>query len=271
MAGTGGGDRGSEPETVVGRLRRLYDRRFPADGLPLHESLPWYLAPLPGWAEDLGLRLVWLVVAANLVGTAFGFWFYRFQFSITDPVMWPLTPDSPLATLFIALSLALWKLGRSNEYLDTLAFFGCIKLGAWTPFVLLAFPAEYPSGALASLGPVGFVWEYGLYAFLVTSHLAMVVEAFLVHRYAPFSVSTVALATVWYTLNDVVDYLVPVVGEPHHTLLNVEPYLGPGRGFDHSVPAHDVAAAAAITLTVACVFLALATRVHKVGDTTGAD
>jgi uncharacterized membrane protein YpjA len=262
MAGTGGaGDAGAR--AVIARLRRLYDRRFPPDDLPPGDTLPWYVAPLPGWLEDLGLRLVWPVVAANLAGTAFGFWFYRFQFSITDPVMWPFTPDSPLATLFIALSLALWKLGRSNEYLNTLAFFGCIKLGAWTPFVLLAFPAEYPSGTLAALGPVGFVWEYGLYAFLVTSHLAMVVEAFLIHRYASFGVGTVALAAAWYTFNDVVDYLVPIVGNPHHTLLSVEPYLGPGRGFDHTVPAHDVAAAAAIALTVVCVFLALATRVYK--------
>jgi len=264
MAGTGGGSRGGGEGAVARRLRRLYDRRFPPDDLPPHESLPRYVAPLPEWLEDLGLRLVWPVVAANLAGTAFGFWFYRFQFSITDPVMWPLTPDSPLATLFIALSLALWKLGRSNEYVNALAFFGCIKLGAWTPFVLLAFPAEYPAGSLTALGPVGFVWEYGLFAFLVTSHLAMVVEAFLIHRFATFSVGSVALATAWYTLNDVVDYLVPVVGEPHHTLLDVEPYLGPGRGFDHTVPAHDVAAAAAVALTVTCVFLALATRVHKV-------
>ena len=261
MAATGGADDGG---SAVARLRRLYDRRFPPDDLPPREPLPRYVAPLPERIEDLGLRLVWLVVAANLAGTAFGFWFYRFQFSITDPAMWPFVPDSPLATLFVALSLSLWKLGRSNEYVNTLAFFGCIKLGAWTPFVLLAFPAEYPSGSLAALGPAGFLWEYGLYAFLVTSHLAMVVEAFLIHRYAAFSVGTVALAAAWYTLNDVVDYLVPAVGDPHHTVLNAEPYLGPSRGFDHAVPAHDVAAAAAITLTVACVFLALAARVHKV-------
>jgi hypothetical protein len=31
-------------------------------------------------------------------------------------------------TSFIACSLALYKLGRSNEYLNMLAFFGCIKL-----------------------------------------------------------------------------------------------------------------------------------------------
>ena len=252
--------------STTDRLRQFYDRRFPADDLPEREGHPWYVAPLPGWLEDLGLRLAWVVVAINLAGTAFGFWFYSFQFSITPAVAWPVVPDSPLATLFIALSLASWKLGYADRvpWLHALAFFGCIKLGAWTPFVLTVFPVEYPSGGLAALGTLGFVWEYGLYAFLVTSHLAMVVEAFLVQRYASFSIPAVALATAWYVLNDVVDYLVTPFDTYTHTLLNAEPLVSFAAGFDHSVPAHDIAAAAAVTLTVACVFLAMATRVAKV-------
>lgn len=51
--------------------------------------------------------------------------------------MWPVVPDSPLATLFIAASLVAWKTGHSQEWLNVLAFFGCIKLGLWTLFTLL--------------------------------------------------------------------------------------------------------------------------------------
>jgi uncharacterized membrane protein YpjA len=251
--------------STTDRLRRFYDRRFPADSLPPHNGSPWYVAPLPPWLENFGLRLGWLVVAINLVGTAFGFWFYSFQFSITPVAAWPLVPDSPLATLFIALSLAAWKLGYADRvpWLHVLAFFGCIKLGAWTPFVLTVFPVEYPSGGLMTRGTVGFVWEYGLYLFLVTSHLAMVVEAFLIQRYASFSVGAVALATAWYLLNDIVDYLVTPFSTYTHTLLNSESFVSYSMGFDHSAPAHDIAAAAAITLTISCVFLAMATRVVK--------
>jgi uncharacterized membrane protein YpjA len=247
------------------RARRAYDEWFPADDLPARHDLPWFVAPLPDWLEDLGLRLAWLVVAVNLAGTAFGFWFYGPQLGYTEPVMWPFVPDSPLATLFIALSLASWKLGYADRvpWLHALAFFGCIKLGAWTPVVLTVFPVEYPGGSLAALGTLGFVWEYGLYAFLVVSHLAMVVEAFLVHRYAEFGVGAVAVATAWYTWNDIVDYLVPIVGEPHHTALSAEPFAPGPQVFDHSVPAHDIAAAVAIVLTVTCVFLALSTRVAE--------
>jgi uncharacterized membrane protein YpjA len=88
----------------------------------------------------------------------------------------------------------------------------------------------------------------------------MVVQAFLIHRYARFPVWAVAVATLWYGFNDVVDYFWPIVGEAHHTILRAE--VTPA-GIDHGLPAHDFAAACAVVLTLCCVFLALSTRVEK--------
>lgn len=229
----------------------LDPRRWTAsDGLPAPDPLPRWLAPLPRWLENVGLNLAPLVVVVNLVGTAFGFWYYRFQFSAEPVAMWPFVPDSPVATLFIALSLGLWSLGRPNEYLNALAFFGCWKLGLWTPYVLVVFA----DGFLAST-PIP------LYAFLLSSHLAMVVEGFLIHRYGTFPVRAVAVAVLWYGLNDVVDYFVPVLGTPHHTLL-------PGQTVAdgvvrHVSPTHEFAAAGAVVLTLTATFLTLSTRVKK--------
>ncbi|MFC7175998.1 DUF1405 domain-containing protein [Halosegnis marinus] len=239
-------------ERLGRRLNALAARYVPGgdDPIPDADALPRYLAPLPSWLEAFGLRVVWLVVLTNLAGTAFGFWYYRFQFAGTEPVMWAFVPDSPLATLFIALALAAWRLGRHSEYLAALAFFGCIKLGAWTPFVQLFVNGQ---GATPT-------W---LYQFLIWSHAAMVVQAFLLHRLADFRVRAVAVALVWYGLNDVVDYFVPVVGEPHHTYLSGELV---GGVLDHTTTAHDLAAACAVVLTMTCVFLALATRAWKLRD-----
>jgi uncharacterized membrane protein YpjA len=213
--------------------------------LPERASLPRYLAPLPRRLEDFGLRWAWAIAAVNLAGTAFGFWYYRAQFDLTAPTAWPLVPASPVATMFIGLSLVAWRLDFDADWLHALAFFGCLKLGFWTPFVQLVVNGQ---GGLAT-------W---LYWFLVLSHLAMVAEAFLIHRYADFTVPAVGVALGWYWLNDVVDYFVPVAGRVHHTLLRAEAVPG---GYDHSLPAHDLAAAAAVTLTVLATFLALATRV----------
>jgi uncharacterized membrane protein YpjA len=237
---------------AIDRVGRRIDgvvARYFRRALPDPEGLPRYVAPLPTWLENVGLRLAWLVALTNLAGTVFGFWYYRVQFARTDPLMWLFVPDSPVATLLIACSLIAWRLDLpwDVDWLHVLAFFGCIKLGLWTPFVQLVLqsPAGIP------------LW---LYWFLVGSHLAMAVQAFLIHRYARFSVAAVAVATAWYGLNDVLDYFWPLVGDLHHTGLRVERVDGV---VDHTLPAHDYAAAAAVTLTVACVFLAMATRVAK--------
>ena len=219
------------------------------------DRLPAYLSPLPQFVEDLALRYAWLIVVVNLAGTAFGFWYYRVQFAQTPIVMWPFVPDSPGATLFIALSLAAWKLGYDPEWLHALAFFGCLKLGLWTPFVQLFLNG--PSGIAA--------W---LYWFLVVSHLAMALQAFLIQRYADFPIGAVAVAVVWYGFNDVVDYFAPLVGEFHHTFLRAEFIDG---GLNHSLPAHNLAAAAAVTLTLTATFLTLATRVKKLEQHPDAD
>jgi uncharacterized membrane protein YpjA len=231
---------------AVGRFRAFLD----GDGLPDPDPLPRWLAPLPTAVENLGLSLAWAVVAINLVGTAFGFWYYRFQFAAEPLAVLPLVPDSPLATLFIACSFALWKLGRPNEYVNALAFFGCWKLGLWTPFVLVVFA----DGFLATTA-------LPMYLFLVGSHLMMVVEAFVLHRYADFPVRAVVVAAAWYGLNDVVDYFVPVVGTPHHTLLPAQRIVD--GTITHVPEVHAVAAAGAVTLTLTATVLTLATHARK--------
>ena len=221
---------------------------FASSQLPDRDPLPTYLAPVPKTLEDLGLRFAWLVVAINLAGTAFGFWYYSAQFSRTPTVMWPWVPDSPMATLLIALAIACWKLGYEQPWLTALAFFGNIILGLWTPYTLLAFSDTYAS----QTHPL-------MYQFLFWSHLAMVVQAFVLHRVSDFSVRGVAVALVWYASNLVVDYFVPIVGEPHHTTIPVprdEPmFLG--------ADALGVVAAGEVVFVILACFLALATRVKK--------
>lgn len=231
--------------------------------LPDRASLPRWLAPLPRAIEDLGLRAVWLVVAINVVGTAFGFWYYGLrpvplstpliggQLTVEPSLLWPLIPDSPGGTLFVGLAFGAWALGRRNEYLNALAFFGCLKLGFWTPFVLTVFADDF----LASTA-------LPMYLFLFTSHLAMVVEAFVLHRISDFPVKAVAVALLWYGLNDVVDYFVPLLGSPHHTYIPGQ-VVGADGFYAHPPEIHYLAAAGAVVLTLLATFLTLSTRVRK--------
>ena len=244
---------------VGSRIDSLVARVFDAP-IPDPDGLQWYVAPLPTWLENVALRLAWPIAVVNFVGTLFGFWYYAGRPLETAPPLvegqlgmaplaaYPLIPDSPAATLFIGLSLVAWRLDWSFAGpIHALAFFGCIKLGLWTPYVQLALN-----------GPGGIApW---LYWFLILSHLAMAVEAFVIHRYASFSVPAVLVAVVWYGFNDVVDYFWPIFEGPHHTILRAEVVDG---GITHAIPAHDLAAGWAVVLTTTAVFLALTTRVAK--------
>ncbi|GAB3413848.1 DUF1405 domain-containing protein [Haloparvum alkalitolerans] len=214
---------------------------------PERDPLPRWLAPLPARLEAVALRFVWVIVAINLVGTAFGFWYYRAQFARTPVEMWAFVPDSPGATLLIALALAAWAVGKPNDTLSALAFVGNIKLGLWTPYVLAAFAP----GFLAYTHPA-------MYAFLFVSHVAMAVQAFLLHRITDFPLKAVGIATAWYTVDLLMDYFVPLAGSVTHTAV---PYAGSTPWWTTTVL--QVAAAGAVVLTVGPLFLALATRVRK--------
>jgi uncharacterized membrane protein YpjA len=231
--------------TGVGqRIDRAVARRFDSE-IPEPQELPRYAAPLPEWLENVGLRLAWVIVAVNLAGTGFGFYYYHEQLLATPVVMWPIIPVSPLSTLLMALSLAAWRLGYSPEWLHALAFFGNIKYGLWTVFVQV-----YVQGP-GMVHPL--MWQ-----FLIWSHAAMAVQAFLIHRYSDFTVGAVAVATGWFALNDVFDYFLTVFGGPHHTWITA---FRDGTGWNRDVVLYDHLVAVSVTITVFTVFLALATRV----------
>lgn len=211
-----------------------------------------YVAPLPEPLENLALALVWPIVAINLLGTAFGFYYYGFQLAQTSIELWPFVPDSPVATLLIALALATWKLGHPQEWLIAAAFFGNVILGGWTVWVHLAFWEQF-----SYLHPA-------MRQFLIWSHAAMVLQAFVLHRIGSFPPWSVAIATLWYGIDTVLDYFIPVRGELHHTFLPIardEPmFLG--------ADALGVAATGAVLLLVLAMYLAMLTRVEIVRDAT---
>lgn len=227
--------------------------------LPPVSDIPAWLQPVPTVIENLGLRFVWLVVGINLAGTAFGFYYYLPQFSITPAVMWPFIPDSPLATLFIAAALGSWALGWKNEYLLALAFFGNVILGFWTPWTLAIF-----SDAFMEINSLP------MYTFLFVSHLLMVVQALVLHRVADFPLRAIIVAAVWYTVDLTVDFFIPIVGEshdwlpirPHHTIIPLEYSTEIAAGAN----AFQLAAWGAVVLTMLSLFWTTAIRIKKLDD-----
>lgn len=137
-----------------------------------------------------------VIIAINLGGIAYGFWYYRYQFAVTPWYYWPLVPDSPLAVVWGTLALVLIGANRRSPLLDGLAFVGNVEVGLWTAFVL----AYYDRVRLPRLD-----------FYLFWLHLAMVAQALIYVkglRDGPRRAAWIAVAGsgAWYGINVVMDY-----------------------------------------------------------------
>jgi len=146
------------------------------------------------------------LIAVNLAGTAFGFYYYLPQFGAVQPFLWPLVADSPVATLVFALCLVARETDRGLTWLEAFAFLSNVKYGLWTAAVLLLLH----DGFLASVSS-------GMYVFLLLSHLGMAAQA-LALTDTGFDTEPIFGATGFYAVNDLVDYT-DVLVPPIHSLL----------------------------------------------------
>ncbi|WP_266078762.1 DUF1405 domain-containing protein [Haladaptatus caseinilyticus] len=165
--------------------------------------------------------LVWLLVV-NSLAILVGIRFYVETMPEVPTFLWPLYVDSPMALALVTASFLtlLPNLGNrlSNApqnlplaYLHTFAFVWLVKFGIWT-FVALNL------GFSAYFGPPwnpNAVWDYWG---IVITHLAFVVEAFLIPHYGRTTRGALVAALGVALASDVLDY-----GFGFHPPLRYEP------------------------------------------------
>mgnify|MGYP006281538283 CR=1 FL=1 len=140
-------------------------------------------------------KLLYIILLVNLAGTLFGFYYYLEQLQASPIYLWIFIPASPLATLFFATSIYLNSQERGRGLLDALAFFGNLKYGLWTVFVLTYYSEIFFTGNALPL-----------YFFMLFSHLGMALQAFIVFYWQKMSYKHLGLAFAWFLLNDLIDY-----------------------------------------------------------------
>lgn len=178
------------PMAAIGDVLRFFDR----------------FRSTAGWAL--------LIAVVNLVGIAYGFYYYRDQFALTPVWYWPFVPDSPLAVLWAQLALgAYWwrrrrgagEGGAGSAALDSLAVVGNIQVGLWTVYVLLVYSEAFGTYTL------------NLNTILLAAHGAMALLALIFlhaqrqrHRLRPKAAWVgVGIAAAYYLVNDALDYFGP--------------------------------------------------------------
>lgn len=142
-------------------------------------------------------RYLLMLLAVNVPGSVYGYYWYSGQLAETPVRLWPFVPDSPLSTTLFSLVLVLALLGCRNLFLTLLAMATCVKYGLWAAVVIIDF----------WLGGGAPGWETMM---LCLSHLGMAVQGVIYLRSGLFISSSpgraAALVAAWILLNDFMDY-----------------------------------------------------------------
>ena len=135
-----------------------------------------------------------LLLAVNIAGTIYGYYWYGWQLAETPPIFLPFVPDSPTASLFFVFVLVGFLLKKNWPLWEALAIVTLFKYGIWA--VVMNILVYFVQGQLDFAGYM-----------LIFSHFAMAVQGIL---YAPFyriKLSHLVIAAVWTLHNDVIDYV----------------------------------------------------------------
>lgn len=137
---------------------------------------------------------MWLLLIINILGTAYGYYWYKWQLEITDPIFLIFVPDSPTASLFFSIALFGWLVNRHFKLIEALALITLVKYGLWA--VVMNIWTQFEGS------PIGIVgWM------LIASHFAMAVQAVLYIPFYKFNWIHILIAAIWTLHNDVIDYV----------------------------------------------------------------
>ncbi|MBP3040438.1 DUF1405 domain-containing protein [Bacillaceae bacterium Marseille-Q3522] len=135
-----------------------------------------------------------LLLAVNIIGTVYGYYWYMWQLQETPPVFLLFVPDSPTASLFFVFVLVafLWK--RNWPLIEALAIVTLFKYGIWA--VVMNFLVLIETGSLQ--------WQGWM---LIFSHGAMALQGLLYSPFYRIKVWHIIVTAIWTLHNDVIDYV----------------------------------------------------------------
>lgn len=153
----------------------------------------------------LGQRPIILVMfIINLIGTIYGYYWYRYQLAETPAHFYIFVPDSPTASLFFTIVLFAFLFKRNLPIIEALAIVTLFKYGIWAVIMNLLVLAV--NGTLP--------WEGYM---LIASHFGMAVQGLLYASYYRFKAWHLIVAAIWTLHNDVIDYVFEMM--PRYSVL----------------------------------------------------
>lgn len=138
--------------------------------------------------------VIQVLLVINILGTLYGYYWYRFQLDDTPPRFLLFVPDSPTASLLFVIVLIAFLMKRNIPLIEALAVVTLFKYGIWAVGMNLA--GGYVTGSLNLVNLM-----------LIISHFGMAVEGLLYAPFYRFKAWHLVIAAIWTLHNDVIDYV----------------------------------------------------------------
>ncbi|WP_042346418.1 DUF1405 domain-containing protein [Bacillus massiliigorillae] len=138
--------------------------------------------------------IIILLLVVNILGTIYGYYWYKGQLVATDPIFIPFVPDSPTACLFFVFVLIAFLMKRNWGLFEALALISLFKYGIWAVVMnLLTLKVD------GTLHWTGYM--------LMASHLAMALQGLLYARFYRIKLWHLAVAAIFTVHNEIIDYV----------------------------------------------------------------
>lgn len=156
---------------------------------------------------DYYLEQKWFIITLlfiNLLGSIYGFYWYKNQLLAT-PAKWLIfVPDSPTASAFFTIFLLLYFFKIKVPLIEAFASITLFKYGIWATTVIFwgAWAVKPSVIHIITLETINWID-----LMLMLSHLGMALEALLFFKKYTYGFLSVFLVGVWIFVNDFIDYI----------------------------------------------------------------
>jgi len=140
-------------------------------------------------------RFLTCLLIINIIGSFYGYYWYREQLASTKTLLLIFVPDSPLSTTLFAFAVFFLMRKKSIKILPLLASAFLVKYGLWAVAINLH---------LLFIGE-GFTW---INFMLASSHFGMAVEGVIYYPFKGITFWEAFLVTVILVFQDFMDYVI---------------------------------------------------------------
>ena len=145
------------------------------------------------WKDPGQPRFIVPLLVINVLGSIYGFYWYREQLAATPFCLWLFVPDSPLSSTLFSTALLFHLLGVTKTLFQVLACTVSIKYGIWAVIMI----SNYWSSGSPVAPTETMLW---------LSHLGMALEGAVFLKTYSFGMYAVIITGAWILVNDLMDY-----------------------------------------------------------------